>query len=444
MLGVSIEGKLASGPQGPFTFGGGNDVTASSSDKPKRRRSAAQEDEPKGKLPLAVLVGEDVSLLEAVARFLIASLRQGRDGIRQEGGVCPGGELGARFCAAVSAYFPQWSQKLDLAALDPAKAETGVSSLAAEGFETVVLDAEADGWEAVVREWASGSFFSSGKILWVKGATFLGTAEGGKSLREFEAWAEEAERNWPLETALLVFVPQAHLDRRKRAVVWVERRAAGVLTLALSGARQRVAFVQEVARANGVRFTEDALAYLEYALPAEYSALRLAVDKILLYARTRKGEALDGEDVRLLVPPPEEGDAFPLLSAMWRGDVREMEMHWSSLPGGPNQSIRLLALVAQRIERFLVLRHLQERGHRTESELARASGMHPYAVRMALRESARYFEEELVRFYLEAAELDGRFKSIYREEERREALWLFFLEIATKVARTTRSSAGCG
>ncbi|MBT9252214.1 MAG: DNA polymerase III subunit delta [Brockia lithotrophica] len=415
-------------------------MTASSSDKPRGRGSPARASEPKGKLPLAVLVGEDASLLEAVARSLVASLRE-KDG--EEGNSCPGGELGTRFCAAVSALFPGLSRRLDLAAFAAAKAEADAPSpaaggdWAAEGFETIVLDVEADGWEAVVREWASGSFFSRGKLLWAKGATFLGTAEGGKPLREFEVWAEEAERNWPQETALLIFVPQARLDRRKRAVAWVERHAAGVLSLGLPAARGRIAFVQEVARASGIRFTEEALAYLEYALPAEYSALRLAVDKLALYAQTRKGEVLGGEEVRLLIPPPEEGDAFPLLSAVWRGDVREMEMHWSALPGGPNEAIRLLALVAQRIERFLVLRHLKGQGHRTEEDLARASGMHPYAVRMALRESARYSEEELVRYYLEAAELDGRFKSVYREEERREALWLFLLRIATKVAHTS-------
>ncbi|MEX1339030.1 DNA polymerase III subunit delta [Hydrogenibacillus schlegelii] len=304
------------------------------------------------------------------------------------------------------------------------------------------VDVEAEGIERALEAFELGTLFGGPTVVVGRRVHFLtargGSRRGGKAaegererLERFladlaasgEAGTAPTGGGSPLAgRALVLTVPADGLDGRLKVV---ERlKALGTIeTVSAPTADERLRQVQEALRARGLSLPPERLEALVARLPEEPAAATLELEKWLLYTEAT-GAPPDEEAEGWLLSEAPEGDAFRLIDALMAGEGAQARAILARLKGD-EEPLRLIGLMLQQVRLMLIVREAAE----APEALAATLGVHPFAVKMARRRSARVAPERLTAIFRELAWIDRGLKTgaVPRESAVERAVLAFFL-----------------
>jgi DNA polymerase III subunit delta len=264
-------------------------------------------------------------------------------------------------------------------------------------------------------------FFGGGKLVWLKNANFLADNQVGKTnaaIEGMEAILDYIEKELPPDVKFLLSA--SAVDKRraayKRLLKLADVRVFDRPDTSKTGWEDEIIpQVERRARELGISFDNEALETLVHLAGEDTRQLDSEVEKLSLYAGTRR---ITAEDVRLLVPLNRAGVVFELGNAIGKRDLRRaLELVRTLIYQGQSAIGILLAAVVPRVRNLLLAADLMQRHPKMprggypaftgflerlpKEETAHlpkkkdGSGLNAYPIFLALGEVQKYSAQEL-------------------------------------------------
>ncbi|AEJ44030.1 DNA polymerase III subunit delta [Alicyclobacillus acidocaldarius] len=294
-------------------------------------------------------------------------------------------------------------------------------------FPSIIrFDYQEDGFEPAEMELCSFSLLGDTPLVYVRNA--IAFTPDGRSGPDADRLATYLEQPVPGRT-LVLSVASDKLDERRR-VTKLAKRHAVIACPVPSRDRDAVVMLERLARSKAVAIEKDALAELW----RRTRSLTLAMnefDKLRAYAG---GDAITRDHVLELVPMQAEDSVFTWGDWAVQGQVAAVFEALDGLARQGYDAFSLIALLARQVRLMAFAKGVANLERR-----AKELGVHPYALRMAARQSARFPEQKLARLVrvLADAEWDVKRGRLAPEV----ALNLVLMELARAASTAARIRA---
>lgn len=300
--------------------------------------------------------------------------------------------------------------------IEKLKEHTGTTEIAR-------FDYEEDGAESALLELDTISFFLEQRLVVLRNCQVF-TSQGKASA---SAEALEAYLQSPAPGRVLVLMLDADkLDERKKVTKAVKRH----VVIECHTPKQAVAIPYLDAFAKSRGWVVEAAALEEVWRRTEMvSQSMMELEKLALYALNR---GVTRDDVRQLVQPSVEETVFDWVDHVAQGRVGVAIMMLQSMT---RQSYDPLALIAMLVRQFRLMwfaKTLSRKGMSAE-EMAKVTKTHPYAMKVAIRQSSSFSVEQLETLLKLAADCEYDIK-----RGRRDGLQALELVMLTAASGGTR------
>jgi DNA polymerase III subunit delta len=273
-------------------------------------------------------------------------------------------------------------------------------------FHEVILDLEEIPVQQLVQEAETPSFFGGRRLVIGKNAWFL-TALKGKDNVEHQPEELLRYTENPLESNVVVLiVPAEKLDTRKKTVKALEKNCCTVAFPSLEE-KELPGWVAKRLKQAGAAAQPEAVRRLIQLTGNDLRMLDQECRKLAAYAGK---EEITPEMVEQLVPRTLEHDVFKLVDCVARQKTDEALSILYDLLYQREEPIRILALLIRQYRIMLQVKVLVQQG-KSERQIASALGLHPYPVKLAVRQGEAYSEKTLRSLLLKAIETDQAVKS---------------------------------
>ena len=138
------------------------------------------------------------------------------------------------------------------------------------------------------------------------------------------------------------------------------------------------------------------------------TALISEIDKLAAFAGKRPGITI--EDIDALCTATTQTKVFDMLAAMGRGDTARALQLYANMLYMKESPHGILSMVTRQFRIILMCKEAQNK-KMPKAEMAKALGMHPFAVSEALAQAGRYTTEKLLAALVDCADTDVRSKS---------------------------------
>lgn len=270
-----------------------------------------------------------------------------------------------------------------------------------------VMDLEEIPVQDLVLEAETPSFFGRHRLVVGKNAWFLTSAQGRKKQ---EHRPEELVRyaTQPLEGNVLVLtVPAEKLDARKKVVKKLRKQVREVVFHPLDS-KELPRWVAEKLKETGVEVHPKTGEVLIRQVGGDLRLLDMEIRKLATYAGP--SGRITPETVTELVSRTLEQDVFKLVDRVARRRVAEGIALFYDLLQNREEPIRILALIIHQFRLMLQVKVLAAKGM-SEREIASTLKVHPYPVKLALRQVSSCSEGALREWLFRAIEADRAIKS---------------------------------
>jgi DNA polymerase III subunit delta len=283
--------------------------------------------------------------------------------------------------------------------------------LLAEGLDdpgaVVTMDLEVVPVQVLVEEAEIPPFFSERRVIIGKNAHFLTTSRprGGPD-HDPDALLAYLQRPMPTSVVILTCGTDK-LDKRKKVVKELESRARTVKFDPLEG-KEILKWLQERFRERKVEIDAQALKELALLVGPNLSLLDSECRKLATHVG--EGGKVYVRTVVELVPRTLEQDVFKLTENIARRRIDEALRVWQDLMYQKEEPIRILALIIRQFRLMLQVKALHRQGM-PEKEIAARLKVHPYPVKLALKQGSAFSEKALRTLLLKAIAADQEIKS---------------------------------
>ncbi|MFC7440654.1 DNA polymerase III subunit delta [Laceyella putida] len=271
----------------------------------------------------------------------------------------------------------------------------------------VALDLEETPIQMLIQEAETLPFFGERRFIIGKNAQFL-TAGKGKSGVSHDAEALIHYLKNPLATSVVVLTLHSdQLDKRKKVV---KELLAGARTMQFESLKGKevVEWVVRRFRERHVQIATEALKELVILVGNDLRLLHQECEKLATFVG--EGGTVTTEIVSELVPRTLEQDVFKLTEKIAERKLDEAFHIWHDLLFQKEEPVRILALVIRQFRLMLQVKALAGQG-RGEREIAQQLKVHPYPVKLALRQGRAFSETQLRSLLALAIAADQEIKS---------------------------------
>lgn len=282
-----------------------------------------------------------------------------------------------------------------------------------EEFGMITMDLSEVPIQDLIMEAQTLSLFSEQRLIIGKNAEFLMTGKSKGSVNhQVESLIQYLQQ--PVESNVVILtLPTDKVDRRKKVVKDLMEKAQVEECAPLSG-RQLLQWLKKRMQREHLVIEEPVLKQLLLWVGNDLHQLDQECRKLAIYVG-KQGKVTMNE-VNMLIPRTLEQDVFKLIQQLSvRNRERAIEI-WSDLLYQKEEPIRILALIIRQLRLMLYAKILSAKG-KTEKEMAKALNVHPYPVKLALRQGAVYSKEELNDYLSRAIRIDQMIKSGRGEKE---------------------------
>lgn len=286
-------------------------------------------------------------------------------------------------------------------------------------LEHVTVDCESDGLDELIASLTESSLFSEQKFIVVKNPFFL-TAKVSKKLQKQIDDLQKIFKNLAdLEDVVVIVASYEKIDRRKKLTKTVLKQFNVV---------EPQIRPYEVASTTKALIKDEGYIITQSALQLLIERSDQVIDTILSNYQKLKMVATDNKitekSVMQNVDLSLAQNIFAILESALDKNYREaVERLDNQLREGTNP-IQLLAVFENQLELILVVKILAQRG-RSEPQIVKELGVHPYRVKLALRNRLKI--DKLENLLRDAIDLEFKYKNgTYREDN---FLKLFILNV---------------
>jgi DNA polymerase III subunit delta len=286
-------------------------------------------------------------------------------------------------------------------------------------FDRLTIDCEIDSLDELIAELTESSLFSQKKIITVKNPFFLTAKVPKKFKKQLEQLEQIFANIDQLDDIVVLVASYDKLDRRKKLTKIILNNFNVVDTKIKNYEVSKI--IQAMIKSEGYQISTSALHLL---LERSDQVLDTALSNFNKLKAIANDGKITREEVEKNIDLSLAQNVFSIMETALNHDYREaIERLENQLREGSNP-IQLLAVFENQLELILVVKILQKRG-RSESEIAKLLGIHPYRVKVALRNQLTISKLEVL--LKRAIELDFNYKNgRYRESD---FLKLFILSV---------------
>lgn len=260
--------------------------------------------------------------------------------------------------------------------------------------------------EEAVEEAYTYPFMGGKKMVVVKDAYFL-TAQKKKEKVEHDIakLTEYAERA-PEETTFVVLAPYEKLDERKKIVKQLKKHGAFFEAKPLSEQELR-RWLDDKARELGVTIDSTAKEKLLSLVGDNLLMLTSEMNKLATHADQ---EAILTGDIEKLVARSLAHDIFALVDHVVKSNVSDAMRIYRDLIKQKEAPLKILALMVRQFRILYQVKQLVQQGY-GEKMIASRLKLHPFAVKLAAKQSRQFEAKALLQLLDDLAELDYRIKT---------------------------------
>lgn len=278
-------------------------------------------------------------------------------------------------------------------------------NLDSEELGRVSIDLTETPIQELILEAETMSLFSEQRLIIGKNAEFLST---GKSSVNHQAETLIHYLEHPVEsTVIILTLPTDKLDRRKKVVKELIKKANVVKCVPLSG-KELMQWLKQRTQQDQVFMDDHVLRQLILRVGNDLRQLDQECRKLATYVGKQGKVTLD--EVNKLVPRTLEQDVFKLIHQLCIRNQEQALQIWFDLLYQKEEPIRILALIIRQLRLMLYTKILSAKG-KTEKEMAKVLNVHPYPVKLALRQGAVFSKKELNNYLAKAIQIDQNIKS---------------------------------
>lgn len=288
-----------------------------------------------------------------------------------------------------------------------------------KGLEHVTVDCESDGLDELIASLTESSLFSEQKFIVVKNPFFLTAKVSKKLQKQIDDLQKIFENLADLEDVVAIVASYEKIDRRKKLTKTVLKQFNVV---------EPQIRPYEVASTTKALIKDEGYIITQSALQLLIERSDQVIDTILSNYQKLKMVATDNKitekSVMQNVDLSLAQNIFAILESALDKNYREaVERLDNQLREGTNP-IQLLAVFENQLELILVVKILAQRG-RSEPQIVKELGVHPYRVKLALRNRLKI--DKLENLLRDAIDLEFKYKNgTYREDN---FLKLFILNV---------------
>ena len=286
-------------------------------------------------------------------------------------------------------------------------------------LEHVTVDCESDGLDELIASLTESSLFSEQKFIVVKNPFFLTAKVSKKLQKQIDDLQKIFENLADLEDVVVIVASYEKIDRRKKPTKTVLKQFNVV---------EPQIRPYEVASTTKALIKDEGYIITQPALQLLIERSDQVIDTILSNYQKLKMVATDNKitekSVMQNVDLSLAQNIFAILESALDKNYREaVERLDNQLREGTNP-IQLLAVFENQLELILVVKILAQRG-RSEPQIVKELGVHPYRVKLALRNRLKI--DKLENLLRDAIDLEFKYKNgTYREDN---FLKLFILNV---------------
>ena len=286
-------------------------------------------------------------------------------------------------------------------------------------LEHVTVDCESDGLDELIASLTESSLFSEQKFIVVKNPFFLTAKVSKKLQKQIDDLQKIFENLADLEDVVVIVASYEKIDRRKKLTKTVLKQFNVV---------EPQIRPYEVASTTKALIKDEGYIITQSALQLLIERSDQVIDTILSNYQKLKMVATDNKitekSVMQNVDLSLAQNIFAILESALDKNYREaVERLDNQLREGTNP-IQLLAVFENQLELILVVKILAQRG-RSEPQIVKELGVHPYRVKLALRNRLKI--DKLENLLRDAIDLEFKYKNgTYRQDN---FLKLFILNV---------------
>ncbi|WP_221565690.1 DNA polymerase III subunit delta [Alkalihalobacillus sp. TS-13] len=279
-------------------------------------------------------------------------------------------------------------------------------------FNLSAFDMEEQSIDTAIEDAETLPFMGERRVVILQNPYFL-TGAKTKSKVEHDLKRLESYLKDPSEQAIVIFVaPYEKLDERKKIVKTLKKQAE-VMVADKMNVRLQKDWIEHAAKEANVTISNEAAERL-IQLQGENLALLISeVKKMALYVG--EGEQIDPQTVDELISRSLESNVFTMVEHVANRRIDSALRICYDLLKQNEEPIKLMALLSRQFRIILQVKQLRVQGH-TEKNIASTLSLHPYAVKIAAKQSASFQEDELKSLLMKAADADFEMKTGQRDK----------------------------
>lgn len=283
-----------------------------------------------------------------------------------------------------------------------------VSNPRFDGLEKVTVDCEADSLDDLVADLAEASLFAAQKLVLIKNPIFL----TGKMPAKYKKQADQLQAIFDhvdqIDDIVVIVASYEKLDRRKKLTKSVEKGLNTVKTAIKSYESGK--FMQALIAAEGYRIDRPALDLL---LERSDQVVDAALGNYNKLKAISNSKIISKELVDRNVDMSLAQNVFAILEAALAHNYQEASDRLQAQLREGTYPVQLVAVFISQVEFLTCVKVLSQR-RRSESEIVKELGAHPYRVKTALR--TRIGVKQLERMLGRLIDLDYKYKNgTYRD-----------------------------
>ncbi len=286
-------------------------------------------------------------------------------------------------------------------------------------LEHVTVDCESDGLDELIASLTESSLFSEQKFIVVKNPFFLTAKVSKKLQKQIDDLQKIFENLADLEDVVVIVASYEKIDRRKKLTKTVLKQFNVVEPQIRP--YEVASTIKALIKDEGYIITQSALQLLIERSDQVIDTILSNYQKLKMVATDNK---ITEKSVMQNVDLSLAQNIFAILESALDKNYREaVERLDNQLREGTNP-IQLLAVFENQLELILVVKILAQRG-RSEPQIVKELGVHPYRVKLALRNRLKI--DKLENLLRDAIDLEFKYKNgTYREDN---FLKLFILNV---------------
>lgn len=250
----------------------------------------------------------------------------------------------------------------------------------------ISFDMEEDTINDAIYEASSLPFFGEKKLIFIENPYFL-TGQRVKNAPDHNLKELEDYLTAPADfTIFVLFAPYEKLDRRKRLTKLIEKETQ-IINVSEARTTDASRYIQELTRAKGYQFTEDAFRLFVERTDNKLSAMMHELDKLFLYHKDSK--KITKESIAQLIPRTFEQNVFELNNLVLNSQVDASVELYQDLLTQKEEPIKIVALLISQFRRLLQVKILHRQGYH-QGDIAKILKSHPYPVKLALQNIQKY------------------------------------------------------